>query len=66
MSLIIEEAVRILREIGHETFQKTLSDKLAFRDIPWEEASPILRANTQFSFMGMMVALKAHAHEEGG
>jgi len=60
-SLIIEEAVSILEELGHETMQKTLFDKLAFRDFPWEEAGPILRADTQFRFMGMMVALKARA-----
>lgn len=58
MSLIIEEAVRILREIGHDTFQKTLFDKLEFRGYVWEEAGPILRADNQFRFMGMMVALK--------
>jgi hypothetical protein len=57
-SLIIDEAVRILREIGHETFQKILRDKLESRDYAWEEAGPILRADNQFRFMGMMVALK--------
>lgn len=57
-SLIVEEAVRILREIGHETMQKTLFDKLEFKGYGWEEASPILRADPRFRFMGMMVSLK--------
>ena len=63
-ALIIEEARRILRELGGETMQKTLFDKLAFRDSPWEEAGPILRADPQFRFMGMMVALKDLPQEE--
>ncbi len=56
--IIIEKGVRILKEIGHETFQKTLFDKLAFENIPWEEAGPVLRADPQFRFMGMKVLLK--------
>jgi len=63
-SLIIEEAVKILQEEAHEVFQKTLFDKLAFRGFPGEEASPILRADPQFRFMGMMVALKDLPQEE--
>jgi len=62
---IIEEARRILQEIGHETMQKTLFDELNFRGIPWEEASPVLRADPQFRFMGMMVTLKEAKTDNG-
>jgi len=57
-SLIVEEAVRILREFGGEIMQKTLFDKLASYGYNWEEASPILRDNSSFRFMGMFVSLR--------
>jgi len=57
-SLIVEEAVGILREFGGEAIQKTLFDKLAYKGYTWEEASPILRDNSSFRFMGMLISLK--------
>jgi len=57
-SLIVEEAVGILRELGGEAMQKTLFDKLAYNGYAWEEASPILRDNSGFRFMGMFVSLR--------
>jgi len=53
------EAVRVLRDNEGEMVQRLFFDRLEFMGYPWQQASPILRADAdRFRFMGVMVALR--------